>query len=285
MKSTVKKVGEKSPTFLNTSKGDNELKRKYNMLEFHYDNHLEGSAYTSYYYIPTYPDPENANRLASTYYTNSCREYFVRHYRNTINTRDALYPPVKKAYALISYGYSGTNKFDEWNAKIQDEAQKGLYIVNSFEKAHKWPLTKLYPVKCKNMKMPLVFFVGARKWTMSPYLMSIWTLCIRLGRNKWLPKGLLTLSHRNLVRQLAISSKVAKKSGSVDASQLSATLRKWDVFMGLYYKLFAGVDRKHHWSKTHLGGISDRPEGILRLMNGTTGYKELYKKYSELIKG
>jgi len=253
------------------------------MLEFEYEGNWERSDYAGYYYIITHPDPKNIHKLVTAYSVNSCREYFIRNYRRKITTDDILSPGVKKAYALISYGMAGDDRFVEWNAKIQDESQKGLYIINSFERAHKWPLTKLYPVKGINICMPLVFFTGARKWTMSPYLMSIWSLCIRLGKNKWLPKRLLTLDHENLIRQLSISVKTSPAC-NYDSREVSYTLKKWDTFMSLYSKLFAGVDRKDHWSIAHLKGFSGTSEGIRKLMDGSTSYTKLYNKYIKLTK-
>ena len=251
------------------------------MLEFFFRTNWERGGYRHLFYIASYPDPKQSDQLVDHLGMYDCREYLIRKYRNIITNSETSDLSVKKAYALLTYGYPEAAEFDKSNAKLQEDSQKGLYIVNSFEKAHKWPLTKLYSVKCKNIKMPLVFFAGPRKWTMSPYLLSIWTLCIRLGKNDWLPKKLLTLSHENLIRQLCISAKDSKFN---DSMQLYTTIKKWDVFMDLYHKLFGGVDRKDPWSMTHLNGGNDRPEGIMKLMNGTTRYTELYKKYFELIK-
>jgi hypothetical protein len=251
------------------------------MLKFHYKGNWSDGNYVSYYYISTYPDPKDPERLVPVAFTNSCREFFVRNYRTGIVNGSTSSDYNKKAYALTTYGRPKASVFDEWNIKLQDESQNGLYILNSFEKAHKWPLTKLYPVECTNMKMPAVFFAGPRKWTMSPYLMSIWSLCIRLGRNNWLPKRLLTLDHENMIRQLIIC---ANTTNIHDARQVKFTLKKWDTFLSLYFKLFGGIERKEHWSKTHLNGVNDRPEGIAKLMDGTTGYRKLYEKYTELLK-
>ena len=182
---------------------------------------------------------------------------------------------------MISYGKPRSPDLKDLNDILLKESQKSLYIINSFEKIHKWPLTKLYPVKCLSNRVSLVFFSGSRKWTMSPYLMSIWSLCIRLGRNKWLPKGVLTLNHSNLIRQLLIKARSA--GSNMDAYQILHTMREWDTFMSLYHKLFAGVDRKEHWNTDHLHGRADRPEGIKRLMDGSTNYKELYEEYNSLV--
>ncbi len=251
------------------------------MLKFTFKGHWDTASYASYYYMSVYPNPTASDQLSDSWAVNSCREFFVRTYRTIINGNNVDSNMAKKAYVLISYGVPNKFEFDEWCIRINEESQKGLFILNSFEKAHKWPLTKLYPVKCTNRDIPFVFFAGPRKWTMSPYLMSIWSLCIRLGRNEWLPKNLLTLDHENLVRQLSIS---AKSSTKHDAREVSYTMRKWDTFMSLYSKLFAGIDRKNHWSTTHLNGYGDRPEGIHKFLSGTSNYIELYKKYCELRK-
>jgi len=250
------------------------------MLRVEYNGCISRGGYHSFYYLFAYPTGKK-DYLATNGELLGCREFFVGKYREIINNYPANNPSVKKAYALTTYGYPNIKHFEDWKAELLEDSQKGLYILNSFEKEHKWPLTKLYPVECTPLEIPMVYFVGSRKWTMSPYLMSIWTLCIRLGRNKWLPKKLLTLDHSNLVRQLTIS---CATSNSGDRGQLRATLKKWDDFISLYHKLFGGISRKNHWSTKHLNGGNPRPEGIMKLMRGTTYYKELHNKFVELTK-
>lgn len=251
------------------------------MLKFSFKGGWHAGNYLGTYYIFTYPSSKHNNQLIPSNDLNTCREYFVRRYRSMIDYYGTYEDRIKKAYAIVSCGSPQNGDFGLFNTSLLAEAQKSLYIVNSFEKKHKWPLTKLYPVECTNSEIPMVFFVGPRKWTMSPYLMSIWTLCIRLGRNNWLPKGLLTFNHRNLVRQLAVN---ANTFSGFDAYQLRLTIKEWDTFMGLYHKLFGGIERKNHWSKTHLNGRDDIPEGIARLIGGGTAYKELHNKFTELTK-
>jgi hypothetical protein len=251
------------------------------MLEYTYPG--SGWSVDGYFgirYIHTYPNSKNPNILVQHGSPNDCREFFVKSYREKIEGKDAFTIWARKAYCLFTYGRPATRELDSWTSQIMSDAEKSVYIINSFEKAHGWPLTKVYPVECTNVPMPLVFFAGPRKWTTSPYLMSIWSLCIRLGRNKWLPKKLLTLNHENLVRQIAISA--AQRDGG-DAWQLS-TIRKWDSFLTLYKDLFAGNSRKYHWDIDHLHGRNDRPEGIMMLLDKSTGYRELSAKYYRLKK-
>ncbi len=249
------------------------------MLKFNYPGHWDGVNYKGMYYIHTYPLETAKNELKSVKEVNSCREFFVRSYRHMIAKHDSFTIWARKAYALYSIGRPNEHLFDNWQSDLESASEKGLYIMNSFEKEHKWPRTKLYQVECINKRIPMVFFAGSRRWTTSPYLMSIWSLCVRLGQNNWLPKKLMTLNHENLVRQLAIASKSGRNE---DATQLSKTVRHWDSFMTLYPDLFADQNRKYHWDVSHLNGGNDRPEGIYKLIAGTTRYEDLYNKYNDL---
>jgi len=251
------------------------------MLEYAYPgSSWSASGYFGIRYIHTYPNSKDPNKLASHGSPNDCREFFVKSYREKIEGKDARTIWARRAYCLFTYGRPEPRLLKSWTTQLMEDAEKSTYITNSFEKAHGWPLTKVYQVNCTNMRMPLVFFVGPRKWTTSPYLLSIWSLTIRLGRNNWLPNKLLTLNHENLVRQLAISS--ASADGG-DAYQLN-TIRQWDSFLTLYKDLFSGNTRRYHWDTDHLNGQNDRPEGIMMLLDGSTGYKNLNAEYYRLKK-
>jgi len=249
------------------------------MLEFKFTGSWD-VGYLTFQYILTYPNSKNPGRLISTHAVNSCREYYIKSLREKINSGDSYIKPGRRAYALISFGRTYEGELAARQELLNVAAEKSLYIINSFEKHHKWQLTKLYPVKCENMALSLVFFSGPRRWTMSPYLMSIWALMVRLGRNSWLPKELLKLNHEDMVKQLLARAKSNNNSG--DGAQLWKTLREWDNFMFLYKDLFGSETRKYHWQLGHLNGGSDRPEGIMKLMNGTTHYKSLHRRYYKL---
>lgn len=251
------------------------------MFEYRYPGRWDPSGYRVNYYLHTYPDIKRPGWLAGHGSPNNCREFFVKSYREKINGKNGFTPWALNASCLFCYGHPEKRHFKEWRTALEKDSEKSLYITNSFEKKHGWPLTRLHKVECKNLDIPFVFFQGPRKWTMSPYLMSIWSLCIRLGQQAWLPKKLMTLNHEDLVRQTLIAAKCQEKTG--DAYQVS-TMKEWDPFMSLYKDLFGGINRKEHWNRAHLGGANDRPEGIMKLINGTTGYEALRKKYYRLKK-
>jgi hypothetical protein len=255
------------------------------MLQFEYNPPWD-SCYTGYYYIHTWPLIGKPGILKGQGDIHSCREFYVRSYRHKIVNNNTHTVMAKRAFALVTYGNKAKSEsdFEKRVAKLKSDSLKGLYIINSFEKHHNWPLTKLYDVECateRNRYLPLVFFSGCRKWTMSPYLLSIWCLAIRLGRNQFVPKQLFDLSHEDIVRQLAIA---ANTCSSGDGMQLRKSIREWDNLMILYKDMFGSENRKYHWALSHLNGGSDRPEGIMKLITGTTYYKELHKKFFELKK-
>ncbi|HUX47250.1 MAG TPA: hypothetical protein VMV58_04485 [Desulfosporosinus sp.] len=248
------------------------------MLEFKYPGSWQNT-YQGTYYLLTHPNTKNPRQLNQQVVVHTCREFFIKSLREKILKGDGFIHSARKAYALVT---NGPSKAKDRNASMLSAAEKSLYIINSFEKEHKWPKTKVYPVNCINHDLPMVFWQGPRKWTTSPYLFSMWTLAIRLGKNTWLPSGLLKLSHEDLVRQLAITSKT--KYSNTDANQLCKTIREWDNIMFLYKDLFGDNTRKYHWDLNHLYGHDSRPEGILKLITGSTYYKELYNKFLKLKK-
>ncbi|KPK10629.1 MAG: hypothetical protein AMJ56_07615 [Anaerolineae bacterium SG8_19] len=252
------------------------------MLNYHHISSWGRTIYRGYYYIHTWPDPKKPGQLVSRDGTFNCREFFIESYRDNIRDGDTYEPRVLKAYALVTLGRPENSLFDSWNNSLLKDSEKGLYIINSFEHEHKWPKTRLYKVSNRD-NIPFMFFLGPRKWTMSPYLMSLWTLMMRIGRNSWIPKNLMELDHENLVRQLAINAKTNASGSSGDSSQTSATIRSWDNFMSLYGGLFGHISRKYHWDRKRLNGHNSRPEGIRMLLTGTTKYQELYRKYRNLL--
>lgn len=249
------------------------------MFEFPWNSHTEPTVYKGYFYIHAFPERPGSNELICNGSLYGCREYFVMEYRRRIKASKHNFRGGRKAYALVTFGI---NSNEEWVSDLQRCSEQSLYIVNSFEKAHGWPLTKLYVPKCTNRKMSAMFFVGPRKWTTSPYLLSIWTLAIRLGRGGWLPKKLFELDHKELVTKLYnYSANSTAKHG--DARQLKRTVKEWDLFMSLYEDLFSDQTRKYHWENNHVGrNYIIRAEGIIKLISGTTGYDELYDKYFKL---
>jgi len=249
------------------------------MLSFQFANYGWGtSASKEFKWVYTHPDPKNPGKLVNSSKSNTCREYFVKNLRYHINQGDGFIPEGRRAYALVSFGMPRNALFEAWQDALNKAAEKSIYIINSYEKHHKWQRTRLYPVKTAGA--PMVFFNGPKRWTMSPYLMSMWTLMIRMGRNSWLPKKLLKMGHEEMVKYI---TKAADNRGG-DGYQVARSIHEWDNFMALYKKLFGNNNRKYHWQVSHLNGRSDRPEGIQKLMDGTTGYTSLHNKYYKLKK-
>lgn len=240
--------------------------------------------YISLFYINTCLTKSNELRRVEPIKFNTCREYFVMHYRRAINDFGPFTPWARKAYALLSCGKCFAEAYDLRHKNFLRQARKSLKFVNSFEKQAKWQRTKLYTVESKNT--PMVFFVGPHRWTMSPYLMSIWSLAIRVGRNGFVSDDVLAKPHKTMVERINRSARLQSEKND-DARQISSTIAFWDLFLSSYKELFGGKKRKYHWStevfKGATGYINARAEGIQRLTNGGSAAVGLRKKWRKIL--
>jgi hypothetical protein len=259
------------------------------MFTYSHQSAWENSNYQSFVFLKTFP--VTRKKLATTNSVHTCREYFVLSWRNGgIAGKAGLdRDQFRKAYALVTPGNPMSELASSWKVTFEKQMAKSLYIITSLEKKHKWPLTRMYPVKSTGpmitLNMPLMFFQGSRKWTMSPYLMSLWTLMIRMGRNAngWLPDKVMKLKHDEMIAYIADRAKTtALRIG--DATQTEKTIGHWDAFMSLYHPLFGNIPRHEHWSNKPLNGHNARPEGIVKLVTKQTFHKELCQKYFTLLK-
>lgn len=214
---------------------------------------------------------------------NTCREYFNVCMRNKYITKGHKGIDTSRAYVVYTYGrvYKAEQN-SSWQHML-DGAAKSLKIINAFERKHKWyPLTKMYPVDDDqdNVYVPSVFFSGSAKWTASPYLFSLYTLMIRMGKNDWISDKVLDLcnDHEKLVEKLYRLG-YARRGAGGDAIQLYRTVKIWDVLMSNYKELFGSKARKYNWSLARLGNSDyHRTEGIMRLAMGDTSNKKLYNE-------
>lgn len=249
------------------------------MLNFEFGDAWD-TGYIGFYYIHTTLDPQRPNTLKSSCTVKSCREYYIKIYRDKINILPAASKEFSRMTALVTIGRPYAGSYDRKREEFIESCKRSIFILNSFEKHHRWPLTHMHHIQSK-ARIPSMFFSGNRRWTMSPYLMSIWTFAIRIGRHNWMPKDLYKLNHKDLVPTLYKSCDKEKGRGG-DAYQLSETVLEWDMVMSLYKELFGCHTRKYNWDKCHLDGKPDRPEGILKLLTGTSPNKSLYERYKRL---
>lgn len=217
----------------------------------------------------------------------TCREFFTVCMRKKYTT--AGHREINTSRAHVVHTFGRVRKVTEktsWQ-RILGTAAKSLKVINAFEREYKWyPLTKVYPVDDdrSNNCVPAVFFLGPGKWTMSPYLFSLYTLMIRAGRNDWLSDKVLDFcnDHDVFVKKL-YNLACAHGSSGGDAVQIRGSIKIWDILMANYKELFGNTSREYNWSLKRLSNPDYcRMEGIQRLAAGSSDETELCGKVREL---
>ncbi len=217
----------------------------------------------------------------------TCREFFTVCMRKKYTATGHKKISTSRAHVIHTFGrVRKTIEKSSW-LRILGTAVKSLKIINAFERKYKWyPLTKVYPVDDDrgNTCVPSIFFLGPGKWTMSPYLFSLYTLMIRAGRNDWLSDKVLDFcnDHDVFIKKL-YSLACAHGSSGGDAIQIRESIKVWDILMANYKELFGNTSREYNWSLERLSNPDYcRMEGIQRLAIGTSTETELCDKVREL---
>ncbi len=230
------------------------------------------ASYSGYYMLSV---DSNLNAIHSRY--TGCRETFcasLRHKHNGGHMNEFSCINTKKLYVLITLGkpVSGDS--------ILTKMTKSLKLVNSFERYYKWPLSKIRPVndKRKYLNIPSILFTGNSKWGISPYLVSFYTLLLRIGKYSWLTDTIVNEGdHKELVKKL---KKVcnAKQDSFPDAGHIYTSINMANTLISNYNKLFRTQPKKYHWSIERINNGGGYNEGIRLLADGNTRYQELYMK-------
>ncbi|TET59663.1 MAG: hypothetical protein E3J47_08245 [Candidatus Stahlbacteria bacterium] len=235
--------------------------------------------YNGYYMLHV----DNNLNVAGGRFT-GCRETFcanIRHKHNGTRSGEGFSEiNTNRLYVLITFGGRTSD------TGLLDKMTRSLKLVNSFERYHKWPLSKIKPAndKRKSVDIPSVLFIANRKWGVSPYLVSLYTLLIRLGKYPWLTDTIVNeADHKTIVAKL---KKVcsAKRNTFNDAMHIHKSINMANILISNYDELFKGKSKRYHWSTGKLNSSLYYNEGISLLAADQSKYKKLQKKCLELKK-
>jgi len=217
----------------------------------------------------------------------SCRETFNACLRHKYNETERVFSSINthRLHVLITLGASNKENSEEDWAALLEKMTKSLKLLNSFERSYKWPLSriKLIDNVRKNTYVPSVLFVGNRKWITSPYLVSTYTLLIRIGTAPWFTNDLADESdHNKLITKI---KKECLVETNRDGLHIKHSIKTINILMANYKELFSNKSRKYHWSTAIIRpGRNPYNEGIRVLASGTTGNIELLNKCNEISK-
>lgn len=230
-----------------------------------------------------------------------CREYLTLYVRK--NWANLTRPPFvfgdRKPRVVLSPG--------ELDAKYATKPLKDrffndcegiLKLLNATERRHSWPLTKAYKAVTDDPKNRPgrfgVMFVGSRRWILSSYLFSLWTLYLKLSfvRIPKLPamsslgwcRSLPEMRKRLLTDIFTRAADMGNPSGL--GQQAKQVVPYTDFLMKNYKELFKVHDLYWYWSTNMLNTNSTyiRMEGIMRLIQGDSVHHEMQALFSKVLK-
>lgn len=202
---------------------------------------------------------------------NTCREYLTNDLRG-MPTRQ-----VRQVQLLTCCATRGEKAVEEFNSHIEH----GAKLINHFESHYGWPLTRVY----RTSYGPVLYIVGSKKWTKSPYLFSMYTLMLRSGRCAKVRS--IELSPDKTPAE--VCEEIYKKlyrTGNSNESQIKKTVRYWCFVMEKYRQLFCGKPKSRvwNWSSTMVKDNFSRPEGIRKLCEGTSRHTKMLETFQKTYK-
>jgi hypothetical protein len=151
----------------------------------------------------------------------------------------------------------------------------GLKIVNLVEKKFKWPLTKIYPVECKQLDENNIFyyFIASKKWIKSPNMFSLFMLLLRVGTK---------IKEYTTFRTLdGFYKSLQRNKNTVDINYLKTHYKRILLVLKHYNRLFGKTSmRDLYIPSTPLNLF---PEGINSLCDLNTNDLSLRKRFVKIL--
>lgn len=220
----------------------------------------------------------------------SCREGLISDVRSHI-TGSGKKMLTDKMRMIFKWHLSDKNLTRD-NAEHREWLNRGLNILHAYEKLAGWPLTKVFEMHTDRDFIKAYYFLSSRRWIKASYLVSLYVLMVRLGKNSALTGFKNSAGFEKLVNGLI--EKYSKTDGgwkqtptsfNSDVGWLKSTLPYWGVILKGYSEMFRKMKITHYWSEQRLTNEHGQSaEGIDYLCGGSTSYKEARKKLLELSK-
>lgn len=223
--------------------------------------------------------PDLKNKCHQKHLTVDCREEFCRQLIREINNKNnEFYGPIdmSKLRILIKRSFDKSALKPENHKKyisrlkmFKSDITNGLKILNAYEKDNGWDLTKIITDKHNGSENQFIYLVeGSNNWLKAPFLLSLWSLMIRLGIRVKTRKSNYE-SSKNVKSKLI---KWSQKSKVNDAQHVRDTIKYWDDLISYYPKIIGRIPNRRLFNEEHA------IDGVTRLcLNKMEVNKALYK--------
>jgi len=166
---------------------------------------------------------------------------------------------------------------------------KGLKILNTLERKHGWPITKVYMLENKSPKHDgkeqgitclTYMLIGSNKWIMASPMLSMFILIIRSGYT-------ITENFNSYSSMMKAIKESIEKARSGDKYHIKVTYKYWDLLMANYSKLFRNLKISTNYNKSEIVRRLDEAfchDGITALCKGKCVNKVLFERFNTIKK-
>lgn len=240
---------------------------------------------------PSEKNPKVLEHSTHEQKVHTCREYAVQRLRYQflkVEPNNRLL--TDKASLIITTGTVPSSTKIETLEAWEQKVRNGVAIVNAYEKMIGWRKTNIFPVdnsrtiypsgdgNGRKLKGRAMYIVGNRRWLHSPYLLSLFLLLLRLGRNRLCVKKNLS-SYEGVIKTL----KQIGESTGTEAEIVSNHWKYWGGILRNSRKIFLDSPMRDNYAFSRIDKAYERVEGIYRLIAGTTTDKTTFQKYKEHV--
>ncbi len=211
----------------------------------------------------------------------SCREGLMSNMRNRITGGTTVNQPSDKMRMIFRWVASKRNNKADMTT-IDGWVKRSIPVIQAFDRLVGWPLTRVYKIETNHDGwLRAYYFHSSRRWMKSSYLVSLYTLVVRVIKdnritgfkdfnelvkvvNKTLHSGKLLISDHTYVRD---------------------SLPYWEAIMTGYSTLFRQYKLPYYWDTKRLNGSAyGGAEGVQYLVKGDTKYTEIRQELLKIKK-
>ena len=195
------------------------------------------------------------------------------------NMRDAIHAGTLKT-DKARFIFRWNTRSDQLKAdhkKAQDWMQRGLNILNAYERAAGWYLTRVYPIEVPGFNWVRGYYcLSSRRWIKSSYLAYLYVLMIRMSTDEAF-SGFKNLTQLKalITNKLETSAKPGGSTFKNDHGYIQQTFPYWEALIRGYPALFEKHKLDYYWNSDRLGGSKGYGEGISTLIRGDSSYTGL----------
>lgn len=191
--------------------------------------------------------PDKRNVIHQSHRFVECREEFVRQLIQEVHknvfTRSV---DISKLRVLVKRQYgkdilASEKIFKRVRDKFRSDVINGLKILNAFEEHNEWEATHIIDSNHDGVENQFVCLLeGSDQWLKAPFMLSLWSLMLRLGTNVKTRKNRYKSNKKAMDRLLKWSS----KSNKTDANHVGNTIKFWDTLMKHYDEIIDNLPKK-----------------------------------------